>query len=441
MKNIIKKSFIYALTFFIPCYSTAINYYDQLYNVFIRAQQPALYQARVVNDLANPVCFETLRCICNLVLEVDKAFKTGKTPDYNGIINNAKNLCSADILNNLKQYVELKPGESNETFLKKLYNKSLIIKDVTVPVSVKNAAGFNATNLKDFLNQAIRENKLFDSGLTNITITDIKSEGGYNTQELFRAKNNATQEEWIIKGIADPKREAFALSITAQTTALAPIIQPNSRPDFPILSLPIAYLGYTINNKKGVLAVMRKASGKEFFQYMKDYVAAPNDINKNNLNEAYKLVGTTLGNFHREYPQNKPNKNSVTSPTYTHGDLHARNIFVDLQKKQVYWIDNENIGRTIYQPQPATIDWEYVFFVNFNPYFKLFGEGMVPSEETKRIWAATFYPTFINAYLDTFGAANKPINAQHMGEMLINNKPNNRFWDDAIMHVLVGATH
>lgn len=358
-------------------------------------------------------------CRCCIVSKADAI--TEDVVNGTGLLDACKKngLCSDKLITALKNTEGL-TNTSDTDFVNMLYDRSVVIKEVSVgsDSKLKSTGKFTEDSIKNFLVHAFKSGKMINNAFSHandLSVTNLGTGGGTATAQLFLVKNTKTNEDFIVKEVAKAKAESFDLSLASHYKPLEKFTAPQTTENAPTLLLPLAYLKYYDNKGSHYLIVMPKSPGIEFLKLMKEYVAAPSDTNKKRLADAYRLLGVTLANFHKTFMKNaqgQPDSSSLLGNTLVHGDFHAKNIFYDEKNQRIYWIDLERLGKSVMRPTHIGTDLVYTIAFPFLADW-LLAKANVNAEQ----WAADFYTPFINAYLATFGG-DKKIHAQEMKKLI-----------------------
>lgn len=350
-------------------------------------------------------------CRCCIVGKADAI--QDDVVDGTALLNSCKDggSCTDEVIKSLRTSEGLS-GVSDTQFVNTLYDRSVIIKEVSVGFDQALASNgiFTENSMKNFLVHAYKSGKIMDSSFSdaqNLEVKNLGTGGGSATLQLFLVKNIKTGNEYIVKEVVKAKAEAFDLSLASHYKPLEKFTT-SQGVDNPIVVLPKAYLKYKDKKNTHYLIVMPKAPGVEFLKLMKEYIAQPTEKNKIRLQEAFTFLGKTLGNFHKNFmvnAQGRPDSSSLQMLTLAHGDFHAKNVFYDESNKQIYWIDLEGLGKSVLRPKDVGDDLTHVTLFPFLVSFILSEDKI-----NRKKWAYDFYPAFFNAYLDAFGG-NKSANA------------------------------
>ncbi len=278
---------------------------------------------------------------------------------------------------------------------------------------------FTAESLKKFLVSAYNERKITDPAFAVgdcLVVKDLTGQGGVLTGQLFLVKSfqGQTEREFIVKELIAGENEISDLIQVAHYQPVHPYIWPKSVKDFPIIYLPIAYLYYSADDKDYYFSLMPKAQGQEFFNLMNSYVANPCQEHTMHLHKAYAALGRTLAHFHSHFMQ--PDNHSLKGLTITHGDLHARNIFYDLENDTISWIDNQSMRASIHERQSLFVDMHEALCKHLHDYDWLGFDKNI--RDNPQSWIDSFYPGFFDNYLREYGPEKKK-HAQELQEILL----------------------
>ncbi len=144
----------------------------------------------------------------------------------------------------------------------------------------------------------------------------------------------------------------------------------------------------------GIIEMSHAAQGKPLFDIL---FSAGNDLNKSI--QCLIRLGRSLAYFQQAFMKYPDPANPETWTTFAHRDFHTLNIFYDIQKSQVYFIDNESMQDNAFITEDVNC---FIAYMN-----KLITSSKIPDTLYSLLIAS-----FLASYIDSFPVGTKPVIAQ-----------------------------
>ncbi len=240
--------------------------------------------------------------------------------------------------------------------------------------------------------------------------------GGANTGAIYLILDDTSKKSIFFCKVSPVRTsgeaQAWENLMTIQQSRVGLLI-PGLRKyqDAPIITRVEKFFRYRRGSEKFVIEVTHAAQGN----CVNKYVTGEIPVLPGELATIGKVVGRSLGIFHREFMKNIE-KSPKQWKTVIHGDSHLENIFIkrfDAKKikvdvdttitnkefYRVYFIDNETIKNAIVERK--RINWDLINFI-FTPMFfwKYIDVKRVNDAQWNNI--CIFYAAFLDGYISAF---------------------------------------
>lgn len=350
-------------------------------------------------------------CKCCLIQNAPE-LDTGKPPSEVLQICLNKKECDNSVIEEMlnQEKIAYRSKEKNlRELISHLYNKSIIIKEV-LPHNIKfnHDGSFTEDSAKEFLAQAYEEKKLRIPNFRSascLNVTDILSEKGYMTSQLFSVTSNCLSKEtnYILKEMTAGTSEVIYLQRSSLIPGLTTYLYPATIQGFPSFVLPLAYISYNYAGREHYLSLMLKAPGILLSSLVTKYKNQA--VSKSDIEEAYYQTGFTLSNFHKKFmsdfkQQAKPGQ--LLNTTYIQGDAHQSNIFYDKVTNRVTFIDNEKF--TVRSPGNPFLDIEAFIFITLN---HLIPNHIKNDQKFLNDWIFLTAKNFLEGYISAYNMDDK----------------------------------
>lgn len=334
-----------------------------------------------------------------------------------------KKLCTDT---SLQEIAKDQNSQNNNDLVNKIYSESIVIKHVDFdPALLTSSGGFTETSLVQFLVKAYQENKLPHADFNNpncLMAKDLaKTAGatGINLLQLFKVQNTCTGNTYIIKQMGIGSAETANIERIEHVPGMNQLIAPNTRPGYPGIAFPLAYLEYGSKSNKvrlgplsiptpikrnvsNYLAIMPAAGGRPLGDFILQFNADQSAQNELLIKQAYETIGQQLALFYALFME--PGTPGTLRPSIIHGDLHSFNIFYDSEKRQVTFIDIETMAASITKRRDLNIDFTKLLYVPIAGIVKTekgLGYGMVHNVDKKK-WIDISIGQFVRGYVSTY---------------------------------------
>ena len=270
-------------------------------------------------------------------------------------------ICSAENISRIKESHENSDGIS---YLEKMYESTSVIPKIIPKKGFYDNPFLDEKKTRDLLVEAhsgkkIQIDDFYDEAC--IQVKNIKELGGFNTESLFSVTTTCNKEigeqHYIVKESKDAEDEVVALEKIAHFLPLSSIISPNKKANFPLISLPLAYISYpTLEHGYNVfhtLSIQVKASGDNFCSFIQEQGKKLPDSYEE-IGRAYINLGLQLANFHL-LNMDKSNSDTVLTKTVIHGDLKCANLFYIRETAEFTLIDNPSMERSFFMKKKSPI--------------------------------------------------------------------------------------
>lgn len=289
-------------------------------------------------------------------------------------------------------------------FLLKLYDRAVIVKNITLPKQYridKEGKFTDANDIKQLLTIAYKQEKLTHPDFASIECIKTKNirskVGGSSVRQMFEITSqcsNPPGKKYILKDSGHGKRESFRLAKGMIMKEFNDFSIEHLKPGYPVMVFPVGFLSYVYKDKKHILILMPKAAGEPLSKFTPSLGERPTKEFLRKTGDAYRRVGYATGQFHKHFMDSDKGKKSLI--TVRHADLHPGNILLN---EHVYLIDTEDIPVRYYDRDNAVLDIHKLLFhsveKNLSP--------LVLSQQ-RQDWFYTITKNFLDGYLDAFTA-------------------------------------
>lgn len=255
---------------------------------------------------------------------------------------------------------------------------------------------FNATgDIKEsMVLTLLQESNALDHHLFDETYraSSLMNEKGSHTKQLFLIHSNDKEKPSYILKEVDPSIATMEIASLKKLVAhkkLEPITAPHSRPGIPTLYLPIAYYYYTYQGTKHALYLMYRAPGINLGSFMATF---KQNQGREHITVArvYRELGAALARLNGAFPGN-----SYETTSFTHGDLHQKNIFYHEPSKEFALIDNA--CARVANDQDSSQDILQLFYLNSN-----YHVSCLVNHSLLELWQQIILSNLLIGYLSPF---------------------------------------
>lgn len=363
-------------------------------------------------------------CICCIVKNAQSVFDGKKKAT--DLINEClkSNKCDSRSIKRLVGDLEQGPGVNEEAFNKQfiryIYDRSVIIKDIHLPGALLDKHGNLTENAaKDLIVTAAKEGKLndpvFKDPSCTITVKDMvaeKSEAPWGTLQLFAIQSacggpGGPKANFVLKEMPANQHpessggEVHRLIQGATSKTLGSVIFPHKTKNLPQLVFPIAYLSYESGKKRHTLSLMATAPGIQLMSMIKSFAKNPNDPDIMRVARAYFETGRQMANFYQAFKSHDAAPGKLPKGI-AHGDLHAGNIFFNPTDSQITLIDDERVANSLDNPTSCCED---IAFLLIKSLFVMKWTVKSVQNFPYKEWLELTIPSFIGGFLSAYPKA------------------------------------
>lgn len=224
--------------------------------------------------------------------------------------------------------------------------------------------------------------------------SSLMNEKGSHTKQLFLIQSPTQgRNSYILKEV-DPdiaEMEINFLKKLVQNKKLESITAPNYKPGIPTLYLPIAYYYYTYQGTKHSLYLMHQAPGFNLGTLMNKF-KQEHGRDQFTIARIYRELGASLARLNAAFPGSSAEKTS-----FTHGDLHQKNIFYDERTKQFSLIDNVCVR--VAPDQDSAQDIVQLFYLNNN-----YHVSCLVNHSLLEVWQQLILSNLLIGYLSPYSS-------------------------------------